>query len=63
MPVPLGEAQHLRHGLVILDDIPKVDGKTLSAFGLPGLGGKGSGLFAENGDLLGHGPPPYQELR
>ncbi len=59
MAVSLGEAQHLRHGLSILDDIPKVDAKTLSALGLPGLGGKGSGLFAENGDLLSHGPPPY----
>jgi hypothetical protein len=58
MTVSLGEAQHLRHGPVILDDIPKVDGVTLSAFGLPGLDGKGSGEFAENGDLLSHGPPP-----
>src|SRR5208337_3885189 len=61
MAVSLGEAQHLRHGLVILDDIPIVDGETLSPFGLPGLGGEGSCLFAENSDLLGHGPPPYGE--
>jgi hypothetical protein len=52
------EAFHLFHGLGTGDDIPIDDGQSLFALGLPGLAGKGSGLLAEDGNLLGHLPPP-----
>jgi hypothetical protein len=58
-----GKAQHLLQGLGVLDDIPIDNGKTLFALGLPGLEGEGSGLLAEDGDLLSHGPPPQAESR
>jgi hypothetical protein len=54
----VGKAQHLRQGLGILGDIPKNDRETLFVFSLPGSKGERSGLFAEDGDLLGHAPPP-----
>lgn len=58
LAVTLGELQHLFHGLGILFDIPIDDRQPFFGLGLPGLLGEGSGLLAENGDLLGHGPPP-----
>lgn len=57
------EALHLLHGLGILDHILINYGKPLFALGLPGPEGEGSGLFAEDGNFLSHGPPPYLESR
>jgi len=55
---PLSEPQHLFHGLRIFYHVPIKDLQALFSFGLPGLNRERSGVFAENGDLLGHGPPP-----
>jgi hypothetical protein len=56
--VALGEPQHLFHGLGVLFNIPINDRQSFFSFGLPGPLGKRSGLLAEDGDLLGHEPPP-----
>jgi hypothetical protein len=54
----LGKPQHLGHGLVVLFDIPINNRQPLFALGLTGLPGKRSALFAEDGDLPGHGLTP-----
>jgi hypothetical protein len=58
LAVALGELQHLGHGLGVFFDIPKNDRQPLVSLGLPGPLGKRSNLFAEDGDLPGHCPPP-----
>ena len=57
------EALHLFHGLGTDSDILINDDQPLFALGLPGLKGEGSGLLAEDGNLLGHLPPPQWESR
>jgi hypothetical protein len=54
---------HLFHGLGTGDDILIDDDQPLFALDLPGLEGEGSGLLAEDGNLLGHFPPPQEESR
>jgi len=61
--IAVAEAQHLLQRPGIRHDIPVDDLQTLFALGLPGLEGKRSGLFAEDGDLLSHSYPPYWESR
>lgn len=56
--VAVGEFKHLGQGLLVLLDVPKDDRQAFFGFGLPGLPGERSRLFAENGDLLCHHPPP-----
>jgi hypothetical protein len=58
LAVAVGEPQHLFHGLGVLFNISINDRESFFAFGLPGPLGKWSGLLAEDGDLIGHGPPP-----
>ena len=60
LAVALGEPQHVGHGLVVYFDIPKNDRQPLVSLGLPGPLGKRSNLFAEDGDLPGHCPPPEE---
>ena len=48
------EAFHLFHGLGTGDDILIDNGQSLFTLGLPGLEGIGSGLLAEDDNLLGH---------
>ena len=57
------EALHLFHGLGTGDDILIDDDQPLFALDLPGLEGEGSGLLAEDRNLLGHFPPPQGESR
>jgi hypothetical protein len=52
--VAVGEPQHLFQGLGILLHIPIHNCHPFPGLGLPGPQGKGSGLFAEDGDFLGH---------
>jgi len=48
------EAFHLFHGLGTGDDILIHNGQSLFTLGLPGLERIGSGLLAEDDNLLGH---------
>ena len=57
------EAFHLFHGLGTGDDILIDNGQSFFTLGLPGLNGIGSGLLAEDGNLLGHLPPPQDKFR
>jgi hypothetical protein len=54
-----GEPQHLFQGLGIFLDIPENYDATFLPLGLPGPAGEGSGFLAEDGDFLGHLPPPH----